>query len=132
MLVLRPYSLPINTDWKRINEVFGTKGFLLGTERVPVNGGRDQVLKRWIEEKPSRVTVSALGDFAVLRAFAHYINEDPTSDFNERTGKTDVKWEVHRLSRVVTLWIPLSGSKVRFVLSVGSLEEADVKRLMVE
>lgn len=132
MLVLRPYSLPINPDWKRISEVLGVKGFLLGTERVPVNDGRERVLKRWVEEKPPRVSVSTLGDFAVLRAFAHYINEDPISDFNERTGKTDVKWEVHRLSRVVTLWIPLSGNKIRFLLSVGSLEEPDVKRLMME
>lgn len=132
MLVLRPYSLPVNPNWNRLTEVLGTKGFLLGTEQVPVSDGRQQVLKRWVEEKPSRVAVSTLGHFAVLRAFAHYINEDPTSDFNERTGKTDAKWEAHRLSRVVTLWIPLSGTKIRFLLSVGSLEEADVKRLMLK
>lgn len=132
MLVLRPYSLPINPTWKRVNLVLGKQGFLLGSELAPVNGGPQQVLKRWVEENPARVAVSTFGDFAVLRAFAHYINLDPISDFNERTRQTIARWESHRLSRVVTLWIPLSGNKLDFMLSVGSLEEKDVQSLMVE
>jgi hypothetical protein len=133
MLVLRPYSLPINPNWKRISEVLGARGLLLGKEQWEGDDGRKITLKRWVQEAPMSEAVKTLGEFAILRAFIQYINEDPTSDFTESTGKTNVQWTVHRLSRIVTLWIPLSSNKkIRFLLSVGNIDEGDVKRLMMK
>ena len=132
MLVLRPYSLPINPGKRQIDNLLGEKGFLLGTEHWKSDGGRDITLKRWVQEKPQYEELP-FGAFAILRVFIHYVNEDPVSDFNIRLGTTNVRWEPHRLSRIVTLWAPLStNTRTRFLLSVGNIEESDVGLLLAE
>lgn len=132
MLVLRPYSLPINPSKKRITEVLGTRGFLLGSKPWKGDDGREISLKRWVEEGPQFQTLKRGGEFAILRVFIQYMITDPESDFNERSGKTTVKWEAHRRSRVVTLWIPLStNTSTDLLLSVGDIDEGDVTTLIM-
>jgi hypothetical protein len=132
MLVLCPYRIPIKPTKKRVNAELSQHGLLLQSERREQEEGRPFVLKTWAEESPEFEAIPGEGEIAVIRVFIHYIEHDPEADFNEKTGETRIRWEPHRLSRVTTVWIPLSpNSPYDFLLSAGHIGEENVKSLLM-
>lgn len=132
MLVLRPYSIPINPSRKQITKVLSSRGFLIGAEDKKFDDRGIITLMRWAREEPEFETVETKQEFTIIRVFTHYIENHPDTNFNEKTGKTKENFEPRRLSRIVTLWIPLKNNRYCFLLSVGNIKEEDVKTLLTK
>lgn len=132
MLVLRPYSIPMNPSKEQIKKVLSSRGILIGAEDKKLDDRGIITLKRWAREEPEFETIEAKQEFTIIRVFTHYIEDHPNTDFNRKTGKTKENWEPHRLSRIITLWVPLKNNRYRFLLSVGNIKEEDVKTLLTK
>lgn len=130
MLTLRPYSIPINPSKKQVIRILGVHGFLLGSKERELDDGRIVTLKRWAREEPEFENIGGKQKFAIIRVFIHYIVDHPDTDLIKKTGKTKENWQLRRLSRIVTLWIPLQNNVYNFLLSVGNIDEEDVKILL--
>ena len=130
MLVLRPYSIPINPSRKRVIRILGDHGLLIGAKDRKLDDGKIVTLKRWAREEPEFEIIREKQEFAIIRVFIHYIEDHPDTDLNTKTRKTEENWQPRRLSRIVTLWIPLQNNVYNFLLSVGNIDEEDVKILL--
>lgn len=133
MLVLCPYFIPFRPTKKDVRNLLDGRGFFIGEVETELRNGRSIPLMRWAEENPEFKTYESGGeskDFAIIRIFIQYIENNPKTTFNKLERRTQIEWVQERLSRIVTLWIPLQSNDSHFLLSVGNIDENDVKVLM--
>ena len=132
MLTLRPYYIPINPSRNQVITILGDRGFLIGSKERQLDDGKIVTLKRWAREEPEFEIIADKQEFAIIRVFIHYIVDHPDTDLIIKTGKTKENWQPRRLSRIITLWIPLKNNVYDFLLSVGNIDVEDVKILLKE
>lgn len=133
MYTLSPYIIPFNPEKNKVENLLQDRGLLIDEREEKYEDERLFSLKIWVMESPEFEIISRDMEFTILKVFIHYIEKNPKTDFIKARGITKIFWEFERLSRIVTLWIPLSHeNEFKFLLSVGSLRDDYVKTILKE